>query len=119
MTNPNRINDLGDVLERQLILSGITGYVREHRFDANRKWRFDFAFPDQMLAVECEGAVWSNGRHTRGSGFIHDMEKYNEATLQGWRVLRYWSEMIESGEALNQIEAALGLVREIDDGIPF
>jgi very-short-patch-repair endonuclease len=47
------------------------------------------------------------------------LEKYNEAVLQGWRVLRYWSEMIENGEAIRQIEAALGLVREVDDGIPF
>ena len=106
------------MLELQLHERGIA-YEREYRFDKYRQWRFDFAIPDQMLAVECEGGVFSNGRHIRGSGFIKDLEKYNEATLQGWRVLRYWSEMIENGEALKQIETALGLVREADDGLPF
>jgi very-short-patch-repair endonuclease len=106
------------MLELQLTESGIT-FEREYRFDQHRQWRFDFAMPEQMLAIECEGAVFANGRHTRGSGYIKDLEKYNEAVLQGWRVLRYWSEMIESGAALNQIEAALGIVREVDDGIPF
>lgn len=110
---------LENSLEQQLTLCGITGFVREHRFDPVRLWRFDFAWPDEKLAIECEGAVWANGRHTRGSGYIKDLEKYNEATLQGWRVLRFTAEMIDSGAALHQIEAALGLVRERNDGIPF
>lgn len=109
---------LENELERQLTLCGIS-FEREYRFDANRKWRFDFAFPDSKLAVECEGAVWTNGRHTRGSGYTADIEKYNSATLQGWRVLRYHAELISSGEALNQIEIALGLVREANDDLPF
>lgn len=115
MTNTSRLEF---ILELQLDDAGIS-FEREYRFDSQRLWRFDFAMPDQKLAIECEGAVWSNGRHTRGAGYIKDLEKYNEAVLQGWRVLRYWSEMIENGEAMRQIEAALGLVREVNDGIPF
>lgn len=115
MTNTSRLEF---ILALQLEDAGIS-FEREYRFDKNRLWRFDFAMPDQKLAIECEGAVWSNGRHTRGSGYINDLEKYNEATLQGWRVLRYWSEMIENGAAIRQIEAALGLIKEVDDSIPF
>ena len=29
------------------------------------------------------------GRHTWGAGFLADMEKYNTATMQGYRVLRF------------------------------
>ena len=77
---------------------------REYRFHPTRKWRFDFAYPERMLAIEIEGGTYSGGRHTRGQGFENDCEKYNAATLMGWRVLRYTAKMIESGEAINQIE---------------
>lgn len=66
----------------------------EYKFCPDRKWRFDYAFPKQKIAVEQEGGAWSQGRHTRGSGFIKDMEKYNKAVLLGWRVLRYTPEQM-------------------------
>ena len=81
--------------------------VREHQFHPTRKWRFDFAFPDDMLAVEIEGGV--NGRHHRFSGFAKDAEKYNAAALLGWRVLRFTTSMVMSGEAINTTRKALGL----------
>jgi hypothetical protein len=62
---------------------------REFKFYPTRKWRFDFAWPDKLLAVELEGAVWVQGRHTRGTGYTDDMEKYNAAIELEWRVLRY------------------------------
>jgi very-short-patch-repair endonuclease len=77
--------------------------VREHKFDAIRKWRFDFAWPDLMIAVEIEGGTWSGGRHTRGAGFENDCIKYNAATSQGWAVYRFTSKMIESGQAIKSI----------------
>ena len=83
--------------------------VREHRFATSlgRQWRFDFAWPAHMLAVECEGGVWTHGRHTRGSGFSADMDKYNTAVLLGWRVLRFGPEQIKSGDAVLMVERAL------------
>ena len=81
--------------------------VCEFKFHPVRKWQFDFAWEDKLLAVEVEGGTWVKGRHTRGQGFENDCEKYNAATLMGWRVLRYTAKMIESGEAINQIEEAL------------
>lgn len=113
------MSHLEEALARQLLLCGIRGFQREYRFAPPRKWRFDFAWPDDLLAVECEGAIWTQGRHTRGSGYSADLEKYNQATLQGWRVLRYSLDMIESGQALREIETALGLIREANDAIPF
>jgi len=63
--------------------------VREFMFHDARKWRIDFAWTDVKLAVEIEGGAWANGRHTRGKGFIADMEKYNALAEYGWRLLRY------------------------------
>lgn len=81
--------------------------VREYQFHPTRKWKFDFAFPDQKLAVEIEGGIWTNGRHTRGSGYRGDMEKYNAAALLGWKVLRFDGEAVRSGTAINTVLQAL------------
>ena len=62
--------------------------LREHRFAAPRRWRFDFAWPDVLVAVEVEGGVWSQGRHQRAAGFVADCEKYESALRLGWRVYR-------------------------------
>ena len=66
-------------------------FGREYCFHPTRRWRFDFVILpiDKQIAIEVEGGVWSSGRHTRGKGYIGDMEKYNEAALRGWKVLRY------------------------------
>ena len=62
--------------------------VKEYKFHPTRKWRFDFAIPDYKVALEVEGGVWTGGRHTSSTGFLKDIEKYNMATLMGWKVLR-------------------------------
>ena len=66
--------------------------VTEHRFHPVRRWRFDLAIPSHRIAIEVEGGIWTRGRHTRGSGYLADLEKYNEATALGWAVLRYDAE---------------------------
>jgi very-short-patch-repair endonuclease len=80
---------LEESFRRQATAHCIPEWVEEHRFDAVRKWRFDFAWPSRMLAVEVEGGTHSGGRHTRGAGYAADCEKYNAATISGWRVLRF------------------------------
>jgi len=80
---------------------------REHRFDPARRWRFDFAWPDRLLAVEVEGGIWSKGRHSRGAGFEADAEKYNAAVMLGWCVLRYSTGMVERGDAIRDLKELL------------
>ena len=97
----------------QLRTSGLPEPEREYRFHPTRRWRFDFAWPDVMLAVEVEGGTWSQGRHTRGSGYAADCEKYNEAALLGWRVLRFTADMVNNWSALETVREALR--EEIDE----
>lgn len=61
--------------------------VPEHPVCDYRRWRFDFAWPMHWLALEVEGGIWTQGRHTRGTGALADLEKYSEAAILGWRVL--------------------------------
>lgn len=81
---------------------------REVRFDNERQWRFDFAFPAIKLAVEIEGGTkYGLSRHSRGQGFENDARKYNAAALQRWRVLKFTTAMVLSGEAIAQTQEAL------------
>lgn len=84
-----------------------TEAITEHRFGAElaggsgkglrerlkamnlKDWRFDVYLPEYRIAIELEGAVWTFGRHTRGGGYISDLNKYNCATVNGIKVLRY------------------------------
>lgn len=83
--------DAADHFVRNWDIFGKSAYTltREHRFHPTRGWRLDCAFIAQRVAVEIEGGVWTNGRHTRGYGFIEDCNKYNAASELGWIVLRY------------------------------
>ena len=81
---------------------------RELKFHPTRRWRFDFAWPDQMVAVEIQGGVWSGGAHGRGSGITRNYEKYNAAAVRGWRVLQGDSSMLRSGDLIDDLVAALG-----------
>ena len=62
----------------------------EFEFHNKRKWRFDAAYPDVKIAIEFEGGVYrkGGGAHQHAKRFLGDMDKYNEAALAGWRVLR-------------------------------
>jgi hypothetical protein len=72
------------VTEHQFAVASVE-YVRKDGRVATRKWAFDFAWLDQRVALEVEGLF---GRHQRIGGFLNDMDKYNNAVMLGWRVLR-------------------------------
>lgn len=78
----------------------------EYRFHSQRRFRFDLAWPEDKIAVECEGGVYSHGRHVRPKGFLSDVEKYNLAAVHGWKVLRFTREMIEGGVMIATLEEA-------------
>ena len=68
--------------------------TREYPFDKARKWRFDFAFPSQRLAIEVDGRY-----HRTYVGQRKDSEKLNEATRRGWRVLRLTADRVSKVKA--------------------
>ena len=115
-------SELEESLALQLRASGITGHEREYRFAALHvglgpgvkgrlaaaglgDWRFDFAWPEVMFAVEVEGGGWVQGGHNRGVGFARDMQKYHHAADMGWFVYRCDAALIASGMACRFIES--------------
>ncbi len=83
-------------------------FIREYRFHPTRLWRFDFAFPGELVAVEVQGGIHIHGGHTRGAQYEKDREKMNEAQLLGWIVLEVTDAHIKSGRALQWVEKARG-----------
>lgn len=81
---------------------------QEFKFHPKRKWRADFHIVGKKILVEVEGGIWSGGRHTRGKGYIGDMEKYNSAMALGYQVYRYSTEQVKSGLALEEILKRIG-----------
>ena len=84
-------------------------FEQEFEFHPKRKWRADFHLVGKKILVEVEGGIWSGGRHTRGKGYIGDMEKYNAATMMGFQVIRFSTDQVKSGLAIQQIEKMVGL----------
>lgn len=79
-------------------------FKSEHPFSTKRKFRFDIALLEYKVAIEYEGIFGGTSGHTTLGGYIKDCEKYNLATVLGWRVLRYTSNnykmMLEDVELL-------------------
>lgn len=94
-------------LVRHFTAAGLPTPTPEHQFAPPRLWRLDLAWPAHRLALEVEGGVWTEGRHTRGSGFLRDMEKYNRLAVLGWRILRCTPEELYEPATLELVRAAL------------
>lgn len=128
--------DLAEVVEKIVVAAGAPRPRREFRFAPPRRWRFDLAWPEMMLAIELEGGTrgrpvtchacgsrvrarqrdGSVGRELRIGGahgrarVDSDAEKYNVAALAGWRVLRYTTAMVEQHWFVADLWS-LGMVR--------
>ena len=122
-----RLTGAQHLLALHLRAHGLPDPVVEYPFHPSRKWRFDLAWPDRMLAVEIEGGIFHKGiaaggracklcgqpprgAHGQGTGILRDMEKGNEAALLGWKVLRFTPAQVEKAEAV------LVLRRVLDGG---
>lgn len=77
---------------------------REYRFDAVRKFRFDFAIPEHKLGIEIDGGIFGKGGHSTPLGIVRDMTKQNCAVMNGWWVLRFTPADISCGIAINLVK---------------
>lgn len=107
-------SDLEDALVRQLEWADLPAPERQYRLLTTRKFRWDLAWPDHLLAVEVDGGTWTGGRHVRGSGVEADSEKQCLAAVAGWRTMRVTGRMIDTGLAVDLIGAALAITEDTE-----
>ncbi len=73
-----------DTFDELLTRHDVKGFVRQyHVFSAGKLFRIDFAFPERLLAVECDGLNHKTPRQKK-------KDKTKDAYLchKGWRVMR-------------------------------
>lgn len=99
-------------LDKQCKFANLPVPEPEHRFAPPRRWRFDWCWPEFQLALEVDGGVFVQGRHTRGAGVLKDHEKLNAAAIAGWRVLRVTPSQVRDGSALQLVEKAIDAIQE-------
>lgn len=98
------MTDLAETLSFQLKAAKIE-HKREQMLVPGRKFRTDILVG--RLAIECDGATWTGGRHTRGSGVERDCEKQNLLVAFGYRPMRVTGHQVRDGRALQWIEQAM------------
>lgn len=85
---------------------------KEHRFHKTRRWRFDYAWVHEKIALEVEGLKGINnhvGRHRSIKGYKNDCEKYSHAAIEGWCVIRRTTDQLHSQETIDMIKRAFQL----------
>lgn len=88
----------------QLRAHKIDGFEEQYRFLPTRLWKFDFAQPDNKIAVELDGGIWGKkSGHNSGIGILQKMEKMNEAQRLGWRVFSFSGDQVKNGEAIQYL----------------
>lgn len=89
---------INTALQQQFEAAGLPA-VPEFRFAPPRKWAFDFAFPDLLLAIEIEGID-----HRKKNRYARDLTKYNTAARRGWCLLRFTARQVHQRKAIQEIQ---------------
>lgn len=94
--------------------NGLPMPVFEYQFAKEtfrRHWRWDICWPDVDgdggVSVEVDGGAWTQGRHTRGAGFIEDQKKRAAGVQLGWRILNVTPDRLHAADTLSALKSLL------------
>lgn len=101
---------------------GIPEPVCEYQFHKTRRWRFDYAWLAQKVALEVEGGIFgftdpktghrrTGGAHGSITGIKRDIEKYNHAAAMGWLVICCLPTTLAHDETVAYVRAAINTRR--------
>ena len=96
---------------------GGPAFVTELPVVEDRRWRFDYAWPDERVALELQGGIYLAGRggHVSPKGVQTDCEKFNRAVCAGWRPCKLTNKQIIP-ENLLRIKNLVLAMRNAPDG---
>lgn len=98
---------LGDALDTRFPVR----MLREYQPIKDRKFRIDFAFPIEKVAIEFDGYRYHGFSK---KGFRQGLKRQNILVAHGWRVLRYTLTDVRDrlDEVVNEIGTALAVTRQ-------
>ena len=105
----SRVRRPGVPFDRLCISCGLPKPVAEFVFAYPRKWRWDWAWPADGVALEQHGGIWVHGKHSRGAGQLNDFAKWSEGAALGWRIIHVVPDHLESSVTFELIRQALGV----------
>jgi very-short-patch-repair endonuclease len=99
--------ELEDLLFLHIKASGLPEPEREVQFLPGRKFRADFCWKQHKVVAEVQGGTYQHMAHSTGAGLHRDYEKLDLANLAGYRMFFFDRSMIENGDAVEFLKAAL------------
>ena len=92
---------LNDFFASELISNDIL-FEREYRAIPGRKFLFDFRIG--RLLIDLQGGIWmKKGAHNTGKAIQRDCEKLNLAVLEGYDVMHFTTDDVETGRAIDYV----------------
>jgi very-short-patch-repair endonuclease len=103
-------------LTKEYVFAADIQYRDKRGAKRKRGWKFDYAIPDLMVAIEVDGNAWQTkggGRHGQDS----DRVKMNEAAARGWMVFRFSPAQLDKKNAKESVRCVLrGVARRMGGG---
>lgn len=98
--------------QHELCKAGLMqGIKSEYKGIPGRQFRFDFAWPEKMVALECEGLSYGGkNQHQSIAGYTDNCTKYNLAAVHGWTVIRITQKHMRENEWIQWLARVLGRV---------
>lgn len=96
-------------LAKLLKSAGLESCVRQYKYVPGRKFEADFCFVEEKLIIEVDGGIYTRRAHGSIGGIISDMKRTNQASMFGYRVMRYQPSEItkEPQRVIQEITTAL------------
>jgi hypothetical protein len=95
--------------------SGLPMPVTEYVFAPPRKWRWDYAWPEEKIALEVDGGIFTHGAHVRGARILLTHEKLNAAACLNWRILYRVPRNLCTDETITILR---GVLTELNGNVP-
>jgi len=90
---------------------GLPRPIAEFVFCPGRRFRGDFVWKNERVALEIDGGAWTQGRHTRGSGFVKDLEKRRAYAALGFLLVPCTPIELHKGTWVDPVREAMRWTR--------